>query len=346
MILDELPSPVVLAPLAGGPSTPELAAAVSAAGGLGFIATGYLRASEAAARLDRVRDLTSRPVGVNVFAAGEPADPAAYASYLEHLRHWAARHDVELGEPRYDDDDFEAKIEWLAQTPAEVVSFTFGCPSSGVVERLHGAGSEVWVTVTSPEEAREAQRAGADVLVAQGAEAGGHRGSFANREDMPVYGLLPLLALIAAAVPLPLVASGGIADGAALAAVLCAGARAAQIGTAFMLAPEAGTSAAHRAALRAPGETVLTRAFTGRAARGIRNEFIAEHESHAALAYPELHHVTAAMRRIARERGDATRINLWAGQAHELAVERPAAETVHELTRAARAALRRAAERL
>ena len=287
---------------------PGFAAAVCAAGALGTIAGAALSPDELRAEIRAMPD--GAAFAVNLFA------------------------------PPYLQEDALAVV--LEERPA-VFSFTFGIVDPAP---LHEAGIEVWGTATSAEEAAALREAGVDAVVAQGAEAGGHRGSFANREDMPVYGLLPLLALIAAAVPLPLVASGGIADGAALAAVLCAGARAAQIGTAFMLAPEAGTSAAHRAALRAPGETVLTRAFTGRAARGIRNEFIAEHESHAALAYPELHHVTAAMRRIARERGDATRINLWAGQAHELAVERPAAETVHELTRAARAALRRAAERL
>ncbi len=339
MVLDRLECPVVLAPLGGGPSTPELAAAVSNAGGLGFIATGYLKAAEAASRLEAARKLTSQPLGVNVFAPGAPADPAVFRDYVQRFERWAREHGAEPGEPRYDDDDWEAKVELLSTSPPEVVSFTFGCPPAEVVERLHRAGPEVWVTVTSPEEAREAEAAGADVLVVQGAEAGGHRGSFADREELPVYGLLPLLELVSAAVALPLVASGAVATGRALAAVLCAGARAAQIGTAFMLAPEAGTNAAHRAALKASGRTVLTRAFTGRLARGIHNEFIAEHDQHAPVAYPELHYLTAPMRRRAREDGEASRINLWAGEAHELALERPAGETVRALTTEARAAI-------
>ena len=339
MILDQLQCPVVLAPLGGGPSTPELAAAVSDAGGLGFVATGYLKASDAASRVQAARDLTSAPLGVNVFCKGAPTDPPAYERYVERLRSWAAAKSCDIGQPKYDDDDWDAKIDVLASTPAEVVSFTFGCPPSDVVNRLHGAGSEVWVTVTSPDEARQAAQVGADVLVVQGVEAGGHRGSFVNRDHLPDYGLLPLLDLVAATVALPLVASGGIATGRALAAVLCAGAAAAQIGTAFMLAPEAGTNRAHRAALKAPGDTVLTRAFTGRLARGIRNEFIDEHEEHAPVAYPEVHYLTAPMRKQARGRGDAGRINLWAGEAHQLAVERPAAEIVHELTASASAAL-------
>lgn len=347
MVLANLSCPIVLAPLAGGPSTPELAAAVSDAGGLGFLATGYLSAADARARIEAARALTARPLGVNVFAHDSPAaDPSAVSGYAERLRMWAGRGGAEVGEPRWDDDDWEAKIELLADSslPVEVVSFTFGCPAPDVVERLQAAGAEVWVTITSPDEARQAEQAGADVLVAQGAEAGGHRGSFVNRADLPVYGLLPLIDLVAAAVPLPLVASGGIATGRAVAAVICAGAQAAQVGTAFMLAPEAGTAPAHREALRTGQETVLTRAFTGRLARGIRNAFIVEHEPHAPVAYPELHYLTAPLRRKAREVGDTDRINLWAGEAHELAVERPAAETVRELTSAARSALRAAAQ--
>lgn len=340
MVLDELQSPIVLAPLAGGPATPQLTAAVSNAGGLGFVATGYLKAAEAGSRLEATRQLTARPLGVNVFASDSPpADPAVYRRYLEHFRAWADGRGVDVGQPRYDDDDWEAKLELVAEAEVEVVSFTFGCPSPEVVARLQASGSEVWVTITSVDEARQAEQAGADVLICQGAEAGGHRGSFVNREQLPVYSLLPLLDLVGAASSLALVASGGIATGKALAAVLCAGARAAQIGTAFMLAPEAGTAPAHREALKTAQETTLTRAFTGRLARGIRNDFIGEHEAYAPAAYPELHHVTSPMRKQAREQSETSRINLWAGEAHQLAVERPAAETVRELTESALTAL-------
>jgi nitronate monooxygenase len=337
---------VVLAPLAGGPSTPELAAAVSDAGGLGFIASGYLSAERAHEQVRAARALTARPLGVNVFVPGRPADESAYRAYVERLRDWARARGAELGEPRYDDDDFEAKVGTLADDPVAVVSFTFGCPPPATVERLRSAGSEVWITVTSPAEAAAATAAGADALVVQGSEAGGHRGSFADREAATGYGLLALLQLVAGRSALPIVAAGGIATGRALAAALAAGARAAQIGTAFMLCPEAGTSSAHREALRSEGETSPTRAFTGRLARGIRNEFMDEHDTEAPIAYPEIHHVTAPLRRDARERGDASRINLWAGEAHELARELPAAEVVRELVAEAAAAAGSAAKRL
>jgi nitronate monooxygenase len=226
-----------------------------------------------------------------------------------------------------------------------IVSFTFGCPQEHVVARLHEAACEVWVTVTGPAEAVQAQRAGADALVVQGFEAGGHRGTFVDRPGAEDLGLLAALRLVAAEVDLPLVAAGGIADGAALAAALCAGATAGQLGTALMLAPEAATSPPHREALRTPAATSLTRAFSGRLARGIVNRFMREHEEHAPVGYPDVHYLTSPIRAAARSRGDADAINLWAGQAHVLAREEPAAEIVRRIADEARQALA-AAERL
>ena len=172
----------------------------------------------------------------------------------------------------------------------------------------------------------------------QGVEAGGHRGSFDEAAPGEV-GLLALLQLVGAASDLPLVASGGVATGRGVAAVLAAGAAAAQLGTAFLLTPEAATSPAHREALGGAGPTALTRAFTGRSARGIENRFMREHEPDAPPGYPELHHLTAPVRAAARERGDADGFHLWAGQAHQLAVELPAGELVRRLADEAREAL-------
>jgi hypothetical protein len=230
MLLDECPVPVVLAPLAGGPSTPELAAAVSGAGGLGFLAAGYLSASELAARVARTRELTAQAFGVNVFVPQSAGDPEALQAYTRRLGSEAAKAGQRLGEPRADDDDWTAKLAVLAESPVPVVSFTFGCPPREVIARLRGSGSEVWVTVTSVAEARQAQSAGADALVVQGFEAGGHRGGFTDTDD--ATGLLALLQVIAHAVSLPMVAAGGIATGQGLAAVLAAGARAGALGSA------------------------------------------------------------------------------------------------------------------
>jgi nitronate monooxygenase len=344
VVLDDLPTPIVLAPLGGGPSTPELAAAVSEAGGLGFLAAAYLSAGEAARRIGATRELTSGPFGVNVFApVPGPADPESYAGYVDRLAAWARGRGLDVGEPRFTDDGYGEKVALLLADPVAVVSFTFSCPDAALVERLHAVGSEVWVTVTTADEAAVAVAAGADALVAQGAEAGGHRGSFADDGGATAIGLLPLLQILASRTELPLVASGGVATGGAIAALLCAGARAVQLGTAFMLCPEAGTAEVHRAALRSDGPTALTRAFTGRTARGIRNGFMDEHDAGAPFAYPEIHYVTAPARAAARAAGDASAVNLWAGEAHELARELPAGELVRALADDARAAIARAA---
>lgn len=332
MLLDRLKLPIVLAPLAGGPATPALAAAACRAHALGFLAAGYLSPEHLQEDIAELRSLTAEPFGVNVFSrpAG-PADPAGYAAYVGALRSWARGAGLPIGEPRFHDDQLADKLDLLEREPVAVVSFTFGMPEPQAVRRLHEAGSEVWVTVTSPEEASRAVAGGADALVVQGSEAGGHRGGFAD-DDVPPRSLLSLLQLTADA-GAPLVAAGGIASGRGVAAVLAAGARAAQLGTAFLCCPEAGTSRAHRDALRGDAPTRLTRAFTGRTARGIENEFMIEHEPAAVAAYPEINDVTRPLRQAAREAGDGSLINLWAGETYPLARELPAGELVQLLAR-------------
>lgn len=347
VILDRLAVPIVLAPLAGGPSTPPLAAAVSNAGGLGFLGAGYLAATALQEQIAQVRTLTSGPFGVNVFVPGTPAEPEAVAAYAARLAAEAQRAGADLGQARFDDDDWDNKLALLAADPVPVVSFTFGCPQPGVIGALQAAGSEVWVTVASPADARQAEAAGADALVLQGAEAGGHRSSFTDDPGADEgFGLLALVQLVHAQSALPLVAAGGISTGGAVAAVLAAGASAAQLGTAFLRAAEAATPQVHRDAVAGSGETAVTRAFTGRLARGIRNRFLHEHSAAAPSAYPEVHHLTSPMRRAARAAGDPDLVNLWAGQTHELSRELPAAELVAVLAEEAQAAARAAAGRL
>ncbi|MGY1673214.1 NAD(P)H-dependent flavin oxidoreductase [Geodermatophilus sp. SYSU D00710] len=333
--------PVVQAPMAGGPSTPALAAAVSEAGGLGCLAAGYRTPSAVREEVHAVRALTGQRFAVNVFVPGPPADADAVRRYAERLRPEARRWGVDLGEPRADDDAWEDKVALLAEERVPVVSFTFGLPRPDVVAALHAAGSTVLVTVTTPEEAVAARDGGADALVVQGIEAGGHRGGPSDRDGEGEYGLLPLLRLVARAVDLPLVAAGGIPDGAAVAAVLVAGAEAAQLGTAFLRCPEAGTAPAHREALTTSGRTALTRAFSGRRARGLVNRFLTEHSPAAPAAYPQVHHLTSPLRAAARRAGDPGGQSMWAGQAHRLAEAVPAAELVRRLDDDARAALAR-----
>jgi nitronate monooxygenase len=363
--LDQLRHPIVQAPLAGGPSTVALAAAVSEAGGLGFLAAGYKTAAAVGEDVAALRASTERPFGVNLFAPPRNrGDRDAVARYAARVKEHAERAGAPIGEPRFDDDAWEEKLALMRELRPAVVSFTFGLPDADAVASLQAAGCAVWVTVTTPAEARAAAALGADGLGVQGAEAGGHRGSFDDAAPGAIA-LLPLLQLVraaltdtsssaaaarpgdaAAARDVPLVAAGGIMTGEGVAAVLAAGASAAQLGSAFLLTPEAGTSAPHRAAVARPGDTALTRAFSGRTARGIVNRFMREHDAHAPSAYPEVHHLTAPLRAAARASGDADAINLWAGEAHELARAVPAAELVRTLAADARAALRAAAERV
>ncbi len=341
----QLRRPVVQAPMAGGPSTPALAAAVSEAGGLGCLAAGYRSPEAVREEVRAVRALTGQRFAVNVFVPGLPGDEEEVRRYAGELAAEARRWGVELGDPRADDDAWEAKVALLAEERVPVVSFTFGLPRPDMVAALHAAGATVLVTVTTPQEAVAARDAGADALVVQGVEAGGHRGGFVDRDGEGEYGLLPLLRLVARAVDLPLVATGGLADGAAVAAVLVAGAEAAQLGTAFLRCPEAGTSAAHREALGTHGRTALTRAFSGRRARGLVNRFLTEHSAGAPAAYPQVHHLTAPLRAAARAAGDPGGLGMWAGQAHPLAEAVPAGDLVRRLDDDAEAALAAAPRR-
>ena len=340
-----LAHPIIQAPMAGGPSTPALAAAVPNAGGLGFLASGYKSVANVRAELDALRALTANAFGLNIFLpSAAPADPALVQRYAKAIEGEASQRGLRLGEPRFDDDAWAQKLDLALEYRVPIVSFTFGCPERSVIERLHAHGIAAWVTVTEVSEARTAAGAGADALVVQGVEAGGHRGSFDDRDGSGEVGLLALLRLCARHVSLPLVAAGGIADGAGVAAVLAAGAHAAQIGTAFMCCPEAATKAPHRAALQTPGAgqsagaTRLTRAFSGRRARGIVNRFLTEHSGHAPSAYPELVHLTEPL----RASGDPELMNLWAGQAFELAEAVPAAQLIERWSAEARSAIEHA----
>jgi nitronate monooxygenase len=335
LVLDlrELEVPVVGAPMAGGPSTPELAAAVSDAGGLGFLAGGYKTAAKVAAEIAGVRAVTSAPFGVNLFVV-EPYEPDADAldAYRRSLEPEAARLGAELGGPRWDDDDWQAKLDLVLDLRPDVVSFTFGCPSSEVLRRLAERSVLATVTVTSVAEAREAVARGAASLSVQGPDAGGHRGTWDLEAEPDATPLLDLVSGVVAAVEVPVVAGGGVASAADVAAVTGRGALAAQVGTAYLLADEAGTNPVHRAALgdSAWADTALTRAYTGRWARGLANRFMAEHAD-APVGYPHLHHLTAPLRAAAAAAGDAQVAHLWAGTRHAGARTAPAVEITRSL---------------
>ena len=346
-VLEDLRVPIVQAPLAGGPSTPQLAAAVSSVGALGFLAAGYLDASRVEADIASLRTMTDQRFGVNVFVApDQPAAAQLVETYAKSLQADAERIGVPLGQARFDDDGFAAKVELLCRAQVPVVSFTFGLPRRDVVQRIRAAGSEVWLTVTSPEEAVAADALDPDALIVQGIEAGGHRGAHIDDDHAPDFSLLAALQLVRAEVDRPLIAAGGLATGDAIAAVLASGAAAAQLGTAYLRCPEAATANVHRAALATNTPTVLTRAFTGRLARGLRNRFHDDHGGDAPRAYPEVHHLTAPLRAHGRTNDDGEIVNLWAGQTHHLATDEPAATLTLRLAAEAQQAINNAAERL
>ncbi len=310
----DLDVPVFGAPMAGGPGTPQLAAAVSAAGGLGFLPGGYLSVQRLAEDIATARSSTSGPLGVNLFVpqAGV-ADPVELDRYRAALRELADRYGVEPGEAHWDDDGWDAKVELLLDVRPEFVSFTFALPDPAAKARLRAAGVATAMTVTTVEEARAATDF--DALVVQGPEAGGHRGTLDPAIEPSRRPLPDLLAAVVAAVDVPVVAAGGLTDAGAVAVATRAGASAVQVGTALLLADEAGTNPVHRAALRDPEfiKTVVTRSFSGRYARGLENEFTRHFESLAPLGYPEVHHLTSPIRRAAVAAGDPHGTNLWAG---------------------------------
>ncbi|MFJ2189236.1 nitronate monooxygenase [Kitasatospora sp. NPDC087861] len=334
--LDELAVPVVGAPMAGGASTPELVAAVNRAGGLGFLASGYRSAAAMAEQIALVRELTDRPYGVNLFVPAPPGDPAAVAAYRERLRPEAERWGVALPEEIGPDrDDWEAKLAVLLADPVPVVSYTFGLPAPEEAAAVRAAGTVQVGTVTTPAEARAAEAVGMDALCVQGPEAGGHRATHRVEDEPGAVPLLELLPAVRAVTTVPLIAAGGLGDGPAVAAALRAGAVAVQLGTALLRADESGASAVHRAALTDLPETVVTRAFTGRPARGLRNAFIDRHGPYAPPAYPEVHHLTQPLRAAATRRADVQAMHLWAGTARHLARTGPAADLVTRLWRSA-----------
>ncbi|GAT14397.1 nitronate monooxygenase [Mycolicibacterium thermoresistibile] len=327
--LRDLRHPIVVAPMAGGPSTPELAAAGSETGGLGFLAAGYLSAATLADRITAARRLTTGPIGVNLFTPQpDTAFTAELERYAQHLAGEAERYGVALGEPRFDDDDWAAKLDVVADLRPEVVSFTFGLPSAHECARLRDVGITTIATVTTVAEAEAAEACGVDAVVAQAAAAGGHRGTFDPTVLPADQPLLDLVAAVSARLSIPVVAAGGLVTAAGVAGAISAGAVAVQAGTAFLLADEAGTGPTQRAALRDPQftETALTRAFSGRYARGLRNRFIDEHEDAAPFGYPQVHHLTSPVRAAAARAGDPHGTNVWAGTGYRSITAGPAAD--------------------
>ncbi|GLZ53809.1 oxidoreductase [Actinomycetospora sp. NBRC 106378] len=337
-------NPIVAAPMAGGPSTPTLVAAVAGAGAFGYLAAGYLTADALAAQLAELRQRSDAPFGVNLFLPDQGPRAGrrdrAVAAFATRIAGEARALHVELGDPRPADDPddgpgLDAKIRVLAADPPDTISVTFALPDAGRLSALRATGARLVATVTSVEEARAAATAGFDGLVVQGTDAGGHRGTHAVATEPNDLDTVDLLRAIRPYTALPLVAAGGVADAPGVRRALDAGASQVQLGTAFLRTDEAGTSTTHREALADPtfSGTTVTRAFTGRAARALTNRFAVEHGPAAPAAYPELHHLTRPVRTAAAKAGDATRLHLWAGVHFRRAGTGPAAEVVRALVR-------------
>jgi nitronate monooxygenase len=323
----KLANPVLAAPMAGGATTPALVMAAARAGSLGFLAGGYKTPELLAAQIRDVRQDTET-FGVNVFAPNPiPVDLAAFRRYAAAIQPDAQKYDLDLGtvEPVEDDDYWKDKVELLLAAPVPVVSFTFGVPDPGTIRALRRAGSLTIQTVTSIDEARQAGEAGVDVLAVQAGAAGGHSGTLTPGQLPAAVPLSVLIAIIRDATRLPVIAAGGLSTPTEVAATLRAGADAVMVGTVLLRTDESGASAVHQAAIAdsGRGQTVLTRAFTGRPARALPNRFIERYGAIAPAGYPAVHHLTSGLRKAAAAAGDPEAVHLWAGTGYRNATAEP-----------------------
>lgn len=312
--------PVVQAPMAGGPTTPELVAAVCNTGGLGSLAAEYLSPSQIEEEIGKTRRLTRRPFAVNLFSPDADQAPAGdLVAIAEFLSRYHQRLGIGPPEfPKFSGENFDEQIEVLCRLRMPIVSFTLGTLPARVMERLKGQSTYMIGTATTVEEALLLERTGVDAITAQGSDAGGHRGTFMAEAESVMVGTMALVPQIVDAVSLPVLASGGIMDGRAVVAALALGASAAQMGTAFLASDEAGTNEAFREALLDAHEdhTTITRAFSGRPARGLRNEFVEEWNKSGLkpMSFPLQNALTRPMRRAAAAANDAGLQSVWAGQ--------------------------------
>ena len=329
--------PLVAAPMAGGPSSLQLGQAVGRAGGFAFLPAANAEPETMLARIAEARTW-GRPCGGNLFIVGDrPHDAADVERYRQALSPQAQKYGVDLPTPVMDDDDqWPQKLDLLCQDPVPVVSFTFGLPPAQQISRLRRAGTAVWVTVTTGGEAAAAEEAGADALVVQGPAAGGHSGTWDPARLITERATTDVVAEVQAATRLPLIAAGGVGGPDAVRELISLGAEAVQVGTLLLRTDESGASQLYRDALTSQrfSETVVTRAFTGRPARGLRNGFVNDYEQHAVTGYPAVHHMTRELRGRAAAAGDLDGAHFWAGTGYRSAAAGPAAETIRHLASA------------
>jgi nitronate monooxygenase len=341
--------PILLAPMAGGATTPALVSAVGDAGAFGFIGAAYLSPEQILEQARSVRARTERPFGVNLFV---PVAPTAAPTNVQPALAALAPYHAELGLPEpavpaRTIHDFDDQLAAAAESGATVFSFTFGLLPELSMRAVRSRGMLVVGTATTVEEAVALERSGVDAVVAQGSEAGAHRGTFgAASFEAALIGTIALVPQVVDAVRVPVIASGGIMDGRGIAAALALGAAAVQMGTAFLLADESGIPDGYKEAIAGARETDtrVTRAFSGRAARGLANRFMDEVEARGAaanLGYPVQNALTRPLRSEAAKQNRPELLSLWAGQGLRLARRAPAAAIVRRLVTETDAALRR-----
>src|SRR5580700_12026901 len=336
-----LNSPIIQAPLAGGGDTPALVVAVCNAGALGFIGAAYLSPTQIREAGREVRAQTSQKFGINLFAPGKPPEPPRDPNpALQRAAPFFA--EVVLPAPSLPNrvaDPFEEQLPAALDTGASFFSFTFGVLPENAIRAIKSHGMFLLGTATTVEEALILEKAGVDAVVAQGSEAGGHRGTFAADFSTGLIGTISLVPQVADAVQIPVVASGGIMDGRGIVAALALGASAVQMGTAFLTCEEAGIPGAYKEAILTAHEdqTRITCAFSGRPARGIVNRFMIEVELNqsddAILPFPLQNSLTRPLRTEAAKQGRSEFLSLWSGQGVRLARRQPAAELVARLAK-------------
>jgi nitronate monooxygenase len=333
--------PIIQAPMAGGGDTPDLVAAVCSAGALGFIGGAYLTPQQIVEASRAVRAKTSRPFGINLFAPQLPAESGISAeAAIERLGGYYA--ELGLQAPAQSETSSYTLGEQLIvalESGASAFSFTFGIFPADAIAAIRERGMLSMGTATTVDEAIALEKAGVDAVIAQGSEAGGHRGTFSGDFSAAMIGTISLVPQMVDAVRLPVVASGGIMDGRGIAAALALGASAVQLGTAFLTCDEAGIPDAYKKAIQLAHEdqTRVTRCFSGRPARGIVNRFMSEMESAGSaetiLPFPLQNSLTRPLRSAAAQQGRAEFLSLWAGQGVRMARQEPAAKLVARLVR-------------
>lgn len=321
--------PIIQAPMAGGVTTPELVAAVSNGGGLGMIGAGYLSPEQLREQIKEVRLQTSANFGVNLFVPNDftvsETEIRKADNLLQPIRNQlnVNNNKIELPNPKSSFETYHKLIQVVVEEEVPICSFTFGVPSIEVVSELKQHQIILAGTATTVKEAIEIENLVMDMVVVQGSEAGGHRGNFLNDFQGSIIGLMSLTPQVVDQVNIPVVAAGGIMDGRGLMASLCLGAKAVQMGTAFLTCIESGAPKLHKEAILHASEDqiVYTRAFSGKWARGIKNQFITETDSHESTFpdFPIQNALTQSIRKASSSQNNPEFMSLWSGQSPRLA---------------------------